>query len=53
MTCAKCGDTEGPFFRNNPKGQVAEWRCELCLDYPPPQDVADLCNVIAEKESST
>ena len=37
MKCSQCSITgfETPLYRNNPKGELADWRCEKCLDHPP------------------
>ena len=46
--CTECGLTvmETPLYRNNPKGQKAEWRCKEHLDKQPPDDVVKIMEVV-------
>jgi len=46
--CSECGLTvnEIPLYRNNPKGEKADWRCESHLNKKPPKDVKEIVNVI-------
>lgn len=46
--CAECGATlkETPLYRNKPKGQVGDWRCEKHLEKKPKPDLKHLVNII-------
>ena len=50
MKCGKCGRSidDVVLYRNNPKGEKADWRCEDCLnvDYKPEKELKKLCDII-------
>jgi hypothetical protein len=50
MKCSKCGIELGlaPLFRNNAKGEPADWRCEGCLDKKPDRVVKDIVSTLHE-----
>lgn len=43
MKCSQC-DAGFPLYRNNPKGEKADWRCEAHLDTPLEEDTQGLVN---------
>lgn len=49
--CEICGASVArgaTVYRNNPKGEKAEWRCFPHLDRLPPKDVVELATVIED-----
>jgi len=47
---ASCFDK--PLYRNNPKGEVADWRCEEDLDRDPPEAAKSLAEMILKSRNS-
>lgn len=39
---------EVPLYRNGPKGQPAEWRCDFHLDKPADDEVATVAQAISD-----
>lgn len=50
MKCSQCGVTgsETPLYRNNPKGELADWRCKKCLDNPPDPVTKEISEIVLE-----
>ena len=49
--CSKCGVSvmEEILHRNNPKGELADWRCKYCLDDPNiDDDLLEFCELLKE-----
>lgn len=46
LCCEVCREKPQVLHRANAKGEKGRWRCEGCLDVPPPEDVLGVTDAI-------